>query len=100
MPQMANLSQQNVMGWGNNRGWIEIVEMILEICESGALKTHIMYKCNLNSKQIAQYTQFLTNHNLLESQINWPYKRRIIYKTTEMGKKYINAYKQIENIFK
>ncbi len=87
------------MGWGN-RGWVEIIEMILEICESGALKTHIMYKCNLNSKQIALYVQFLENNKLLESHIDFPYSKRPIYRTTERGKKYIDAYKQLESIFK
>jgi len=48
---------KSLMGWGV-RGWVEIVEMILEICQKGSLKTHIMYMSNLNSKQIAQYLDF------------------------------------------
>lgn len=54
----------------------------------------------INSKQIAHYIQFLENHKLVESRVDWPYKRRIIYKTTEAGKKYIEAYKKLENVFK
>lgn len=52
--------ERSVMGWGN-RGWVEIIEYILETCIAGALKTHIMYRCNLNSKQITQYVEFLIN---------------------------------------
>jgi predicted transcriptional regulator len=83
-----------------NRDWIEIIGMILEICENEALKTHIMYRCNLNSKQIANYIQFLEDHKLLVRQMEWPHSKAIIYKTTEKGKKYLEAYKQLEEILK
>ena len=99
MPQTDIFSEQSVMGWGN-RGWVEIVEMILEICENGALKTHIMYKCNRNSKQIAQYLQFLQTHKLVDVIKNQPTSKRPVFITAELGKKYINAYKQLESIFK
>lgn len=99
MPQTDIFSEQSVMGWGN-RGWVEIVEMILEICEKGALKTHIMYKCNLNSKQIAQYLQFLQSHKLVEAIRDTPSSKRPIFKTTAVGERYMTAYKQLENIFK
>ncbi|HJU14655.1 MAG TPA: winged helix-turn-helix domain-containing protein [Candidatus Nitrosotalea sp.] len=99
MPQPDIFAEQSVMGWGN-RGWVEIVEMILEICEKGALKTHIMYKCNLNSKQIAQYLQFLQNHKLIEALRDSPSSKRPLFKTTILGEKYMAAYKQLENIFK
>jgi len=87
------------MGWGN-RGWIEIIETILEICESKALKTHIMYKCNLNSKQIAQYLQFLQNHRLIESVKDTPSSKRVLFRTTDLGKKYMDAYQILKDIFK
>jgi predicted transcriptional regulator len=100
MPERGNITEHSVMGWGN-RGWIEIIKAILEICEKGALKTHVMYNCNLNSKQIAQYIQFLQNHKLIESLRESPAsKKRPIFRTTDMGKKYIDAYNQLENIFK
>ncbi len=99
MPQTEETIEQSVMGWGN-RGWVEIIELILEICEKGSLKTHIMYKCNLNSKQIAQYLQFLQSHNLIRSIKDPPTTKRPIFLTTDLGKKYIFAYKQLEEIFK
>ncbi len=99
MPQADAYSERSVMGWGN-RGWVEIVETILEICENGALKTHIMYKCNLNSKQIAQYLHFMENHKLISAIAEPPTTKRPIFITAELGKRYMNAYKQLESIFK
>ncbi|HEU5220860.1 MAG TPA: winged helix-turn-helix domain-containing protein [Candidatus Nitrosotalea sp.] len=97
---MKNYTEQSVMGWGN-RGWVEIIETILEVCESGALKTHIMYKCNLNSKQISQYLQFLQNHKLIESMADDPFSKRAIFRTTpDLGRKYMEAYKRLAAIFK
>lgn len=90
--------QQSVIGWGS-RGWIEIVENILETCENARLKTHIMYRCNLNSKQVEQYIQLLQRHNLIES-IQKSSSKRYIFKTTNIGRKYVEAYKQLESIFK
>ena len=91
--------EQSVMGWGN-RGWVEIIEMILESCDGGALKTHIMYKCNLNSKQIAKYLQFLHDQKLIYIVRKSSTPKRPSFITTEIGKKYIDTYKQLENIFK
>ncbi len=90
--------ERSVMGWGN-RGWVEIIEFILETCVDGALKTHIMYRCNLNSKQITQYVEFLTGCKLLDSKPESRRSKRHIYKTTELGKRYISAYKQLYDIF-
>lgn len=97
---MKNFTEQSVMGWGN-RGWVEIIETILEVCENGALKTHIMYKCNLNSKQISQYLQFLQNHKLIKNVADDPFSKRAIFRTTsDLGKKYIEAYNRLADIFK
>ncbi len=93
-----NSLDKSVMGWGN-RGWIEIIEYIVEVCRGGALKTHIMYKCNLNSKQVQHYLQFLLYRKLLEIKQNSKNSTRPIYETTELGEKYITAYKRLVDIF-
>lgn len=98
MVSQADGFSENVMGWGN-RGWIEIIEIILETCEKGSLSTHIMYKCNLNSKQLKQYIQFLLTHKLIEN-IKDSGSKRPLYKTTERGRQYIIAYKQLQDVFK
>lgn len=92
-------NEQSVIGWGN-RGWVEIIGMILAICEKGALKTHVMYRCNLNTKQMDQYLQFLQAQRLIEIKSEGQYAKRPLYLTTSLGHKYVHAYKQIEKLFK
>lgn len=91
-------TKRSVMRWGN-RGWLEIIEYILVTCKNGALKTHVMYKCNLNSHQIQQYLQFLLNCDLVERHLKSSTPKRYIYKTTARGIKYMDAYKQIAELF-
>ncbi len=91
------MSDRGLTGWGN-RGWVEIVEMILETCQKGALKTHIMYKANLNSKQVSQYVNFLESKRLIERQ--HPGGVRSVWKTTDRGRHYMDAYAQLAMLFK
>ena len=92
-----NVSKQSVTGWGN-RDWIDILENILETCENGSLKTHIKYRCNLGSQKTGQYIQFLQDRNLIEGV---PKSSKLqLFKTTKIGKRYVEVYKQIESIFK
>ncbi|OLC34503.1 MAG: hypothetical protein AUH84_04830 [Thaumarchaeota archaeon 13_1_40CM_4_38_7] len=93
-----NILKQSVTGWGN-RDWIDILENILETCENGSLKTHVKYRCNLGSQKTAQYMQFLQNHDLVES-VRSSSSKLQMFKTTKTGKRYVEAYKQIERIFK
>ena len=88
----------SVTGWGN-RGWLEIVDFILVVCKNGAIKTHIMYKCNLNSEQIQKYLQFLVECKMLEIIQESAKSKRYTYKTTELGRKYIEAYNHIAELF-
>ena len=98
MDNSIDYVETNVMGWGN-RGWLEIIYFILVVCKKGSLKTHIMYKCNLNSKQIDQYLQFLLARQLLEKESESPDSKRYIYKTSDTGRRYITAYNQLAEIF-
>jgi len=92
-----SVSKQSVTGWGN-RDWIDILENILETCENGSLKTHVKYRCNLGSQKIGQYIRFLREHGLVESARSS--SKLQLFKTTRKGKRYVEAYKQIESIFK
>lgn len=89
---------KSVIGWGN-RGWLDIIDFILEVCKSGSLKTHIMYRCNLNSKQVERYIQFLLRCRLLTEIKISDDSKRPIYKTTELGRKYTGRYKELSEIF-
>lgn len=89
---------KNVIGWGN-RGWLDIIDFVLEVCKTGTLKTHIMYRCNLNSRQVERYLQFLVRSKLLDEIKVTHNSKRPIYKITELGKRYINLYKELTNLF-
>jgi|SRR5437899_2636554 predicted transcriptional regulator len=100
MPQNSiDFAEKAVLGWGN-RGWLEITELILKVCEPGALKTHIMYKCNLNSKQIQQYLDFLLSRRLVVKIQQPEDSKRSIYLTTERGRRFMTAYSELAGIFR
>jgi predicted transcriptional regulator len=88
----------NARGW-SNRGWLEIIEFILSMCENGARKTHVMYRCNLNTKQINEDLNFLLECEMLEKIQERPNSKRYIFKTAELGKKFIERYKQLAELF-
>lgn len=69
------------------------------MCENGARKTHVMYRCNLNSKQINEYLNFLLECEMLEEIQERPNSKRYIFKTAELGKKFIERYKQLAELF-
>jgi predicted transcriptional regulator len=92
------LPNKSVIGWGN-RGWLEIVNLMLTVCEHGALKTHIMYKCNLNSKQLQQYLDYMLDRSLVAKSEEQDDAKRMVYTTTERGRKLIAAYRELANIF-
>lgn len=85
------------LGWGN-RGWFEIIYSIVTESWDGSLKTHLMNKCNLNSRQVENYLHFLLERRLLTYQRSHD-STRAIYKTTELGRKYIEVYKHILEFF-
>jgi predicted transcriptional regulator len=74
-----------------NRGYMEIIYSILEASMKGALKTHIMFKCNLNSRQLQLYVQFLVDKGLLVRERASP-SPKVEYKTSERGRTYMRAY--------
>ena len=88
---------RSVLGWGN-RGWLEIINLMLTVCERGALKTHIMYKCNLNSKQLQQYMDFMLSRGLVKSEEEGEAKRTV-YVTTDRGRRLRAAYDELAAIF-
>ena len=88
----------NTTGW-SNRGWLEIIEFILSMCENGARKTHVMYRCNLNSKQINEYLNFLLECGMLERIQERLDSKRSIYRTSELGKGFIIKYKELAELF-
>ena len=84
----------SIKGWRawKNRGPLDIIDLILVMCQTGALKTRIMYKCNLNSKQIKMYLDFLLERKLLSKDIDSRFGSRFVYLATPKGRRYIEAY--------
>ena len=73
---------------------MEIIYSILESSRQGALKTHIMFRCNLNSRQLQLYVQFLVDKGLLVRE-RVPPSSKVEYKTSERGRKYMQAYETL-----
>jgi predicted transcriptional regulator len=94
--QMAPNESRSLMGSGNRES-LDIMNLILNVCLSGTMKTHIMYRCNLNSKQVHEYLEVLLGHGLIES--NESPMRRMIYRTTERGRKFIKSYAELMEVF-
>ena len=73
---------------------MEIVYSILDAATEGALRTHIMFKCNLNSRQLQLYLEFLVEKGLLRRERDPP-SSKFEYKTTDLGSKYMHAYETL-----
>ena len=95
---LVHILPLDTTGW-SNRGWLEIIQFILLMCENGARKTHVMYRCNLNSKQINEYLNFLIECGMLEKIQERPISKRSIYKPVELGLRFIRSYKQLADLF-
>jgi predicted transcriptional regulator len=86
---------RNILGFGNRES-LDIIDLILLVCMNGTMKTHVMYKCNLNSRQVQDYLELLQKFRLLEKQEGE--ERRMVYKTTERGRRFIKAYAELFEI--
>lgn len=76
------------------RGYVEIVYSILSVCLNGALRTHVMFRCNLNSKQLRFYMDSLLAKGLLEKE-RAPPSAKVQYRTTQRGRKYLETYSEL-----
>lgn len=97
MSRTISSEMESVLHWGN-RGSLDIVNFILLVCMNGTIITHIMYKCNLNSKQTQLYVALLLEHKLLEKKSSEGLGKSI-YKATDRARKYIEAYAELSQIF-
>ncbi len=64
---------------------------ILSVSLNGTLRTHIMFRCNLNSRQLHTYLESLMDKELLERRRDPP-SAKVEFVTTVKGRKYIEAY--------
>ena len=54
----------------NNRGKIQIMADIVDLCKAGIRKTHIMYKGNLSYEQINRYLYELLEKELITQNLD------------------------------
>ncbi len=72
---------------GKYRSRVEIIADILRVTLDGALKTHIMYKCNLSYKLLQQYLAETIEAGLISSEGS---KKQFI--TTKKGEEFLQQF--------
>jgi len=80
-----------------HRSRVDIIANILRAANSGAKKTHIMYKCNLSFKQLHVYLDLLRERKLLKC-IRTKMEEKndsYTYETTNKGRAFLQAYSSI-----
>ena len=95
MAETVPLEAKNVLGTGNRES-LDIINLILVVCANGTMKTHVMYKCNLNSKQVQDYLEMSLKLQLIEKAEGD--SGRTEYRTTEKGRSFTNAYSELMEI--
>jgi predicted transcriptional regulator len=70
-----------------NRGTIEMMASILEVCLEGTKKTHILYRANISSDPLNEYLELLVKSGMLE--------KSELYRTTVKGRIYLEHFKGI-----
>ncbi len=79
------------------RDKMDIISHVLEAANGGASKIRIMYKALLSYKQMKEYVDFLVEKGLIE----YNYQQEMhIFRTTEKGLEFLDAYNQILNIIR
>lgn len=79
------------------RDRLSIIAEILEVTLEGALKTQVMYRANLSFAQLNNYLSLVLDLNLLELEKN---NQKTVYKTTGKGMRFLENYKQIQEMLK
>jgi predicted transcriptional regulator len=93
----ARMLEETLQSGKRKRGWIEIIWLVLSQCVEGSVKTRIMYRCNLNSKQMQQYLSFLLECKFLEGRRD-PNHTTLSYYTTDLGLSFVEKYEQLQEV--
>ena len=73
----------------------QIITSVLETCLTGANKTVIVYKSNLNFRTVIPYLESLTKRGFISIIEGSPKT----YKTTDRGKELLGGLKEINELF-
>ena len=82
----------------NHRGNLDIIADILGASDAGAKKTYLMYHCNLSFKQLKNYSSFLVGSGLLNVAKEEANNGKL--QTTDKGKEFLRAYKDLKALMK
>ncbi|MGA2665576.1 MAG: winged helix-turn-helix domain-containing protein [Nitrososphaerales archaeon] len=96
--QAMRPANDTALGWGN-RGALDIINLIVLACGDGTMITHIMYKCNLNSKQTQSYVSYLLQYGLLVKK-KPEGSNKFTYQATDRAGKYLEVYSELSQMFK
>ncbi|MDG6999030.1 MAG: hypothetical protein JRN15_07945 [Nitrososphaerota archaeon] len=75
------------------RSSTEIIDLILRSANSGATRTRIMYKAYLSYTQLKEYLALLQRKGLIQYE-----EGEQIYRVTEKGLRFMNAYDEIRDL--
>lgn len=79
----------------NNRGKIQIMADIVDLCKAGIRKTHLMYKGNLSYEQINRYLYELLEKELITQNLD---DGILTYRATEKGRSFLQYYNMMLSI--
>lgn len=79
----------------NNRGKIQIMADIVDLCKAGIRKTHLMYKGNLSYEQINRYLYELLEKELIIQNLD---DGILTYRATEKGRSFLQYYNMMLSI--
>ena len=80
-----------------NRSRSDIIAIILESANGGITKTKLLTKANLTSGQLRQYIEMLESKKMI-AELSDASHRRVAYRTTEKGMKYLAVYTTLKSI--
>ena len=72
---------------------LDVIASILNACQYGTKKTHVMYLCNLSFKQLAGYLGLLLHANLILIEND---RQSVLLKVSRKGKDFLRAYDDIK----
>ena len=75
-----------------NRHNVEIIADILEICQSNARKTRIMYQANLSFQLLTKYLRLLQQSNLIKADRDGSF-----YSATDKGLEFLKNYYELRH---
>jgi predicted transcriptional regulator len=75
------------------RSSTEIIDSILHSVETGATKTHIMYRAYLSYSQLKDYLKLLQERDLIRYE-----EGSQLYHLSERGLRFINVYEEIKEL--